>query len=72
MGVIWRSCMYLTLSKIIKMQLKKLFTYINILIAILMIASCDPQKRIAKDYNYFQKGTDSIKRLDFVEWLGES
>ncbi len=38
------------------------------LLLISTLISCDPQKRINKDYNYFQKGIDSVPRIDYKEY----
>ena len=37
------------------------------LLVVVVLTSCDPQKRINHDYNYFQKGVDSIQNLGYVE-----
>ena len=38
------------------------------MLLITSLISCDPQKRINKDYNYFQKGADSITRVEYTEY----
>lgn len=35
---------------------------------VLLITSCNPEKRINHDYNYFQRGVDSIKTLPVTEY----
>ena len=39
------------------------------LFTIASLTSCNPQKRINKDFNYFQRGLDSIKTLGYQEPL---
>jgi len=57
------------IKKIYKMiQLQKLFLIVGVLCFTLALTSCDPQKRMAKDFNYFQWGVDSIPKKEFTEY----
>jgi polysaccharide biosynthesis/export protein len=59
--------LYLSI-KIYKMiQQKKLLFGISMLLLAATLVSCDPQKRINKDFNYFQKGLDSVQSVGYVE-----
>jgi polysaccharide export outer membrane protein len=50
------------------MKLQKIFlSIICVVFLITFFVSCDPQKRINKDFNYFQKGLDSIQSLSYSE-----
>ncbi len=49
-------------------QLKKLFLGVGVSLFTITLTSCDPQKRIAKDYNYFQRGVDSVPKIEFIEY----
>jgi len=49
-------------------QLQKLFLIVGVLCFTLALTSCDPQKRMAKDFNYFQWGVDSIPKKEFTEY----
>jgi len=42
----------------------KLISLVLFVGIISLLSSCDPQKRINKDYNYFQKGLDSINQYN--------
>ena len=54
----WRSCVYPKKKFMkIKFKLSKILLFLG---GLLLLVACDPQKRINKDYNYFQKGLDSI------------
>ena len=46
---------------------KKLFAIVMTLLSIGTLTSCDPQKRINKNFNYFQRGLDSIQNVEYKE-----
>ena len=65
MGLMWRSCVN---SKLILMTfLKKTLQVALIVVMISSLTSCDSQKRMNKDFNYFQKGLDSIQNIEMKE-----
>lgn len=49
-----------------KVQKNSLYALVA-LIAIVVLTSCDPQKKLQKDFNFFQRGLDSIKTQGYRE-----
>jgi polysaccharide export outer membrane protein len=46
---------------------KQIFIGLIAIFFLSILTSCDPQKRMNKDFNYFQKGLDSIQNLGYTE-----
>lgn len=64
MGLRWQS--FIKFKKFIMKQ-KQAFYLFTCIISSSLLTSCDPQKRINHDFNYFQKGLDSIQNLPYLE-----
>jgi len=65
MGLIWRSFFYFKNHYMNKQ--KKVFSVFVATTIILGLLSCNSEKRVNKNFNYFTKGLDSIKSVAFVE-----
>lgn len=50
---------------ILKSKIKHLAGFMAL---VLLLSSCNSEKRINRDYNYFQRGVDSIKTLPIAEY----
>ena len=65
MGLMWRSFFYFKNHYMNKQ--KKVFSVFVATTIILGLLSCNSEKRVNKNFNYFTRGLDSIKSVAFVE-----